>query len=376
MSWLSSGSSHARLIAEFDRTHSEGEVVAATTDSLDERTKSLVQHVVRASPDILIVPALGDPIELNAIRFIPETIPRILILHNSSLATYRGARAVRGHTSATVAISPRIEQDLISCYGFQRDRLKFIPHGIDSTSFCNRPLRRPVSGRIRILSHGRIAKDKGVHWLPEIFSQLALKSNEWECTISGDGPELVDLRRRVESLGLVDRVRFIGWTKSELVPELIYQHDIFLFPSEFEGYPIALIEAMAGGCAPVASRLPGITDWVIEEGINGLNFPVGDTRSAVGLLLELLTDSNRLMALRQHAQESVRKYTVDWMADQYYQLFCKVRHNPSQLRPAERMEHCDLASGLKPAWWYRFPNPIKDRLRLARERIRSSVSVP
>jgi glycosyltransferase involved in cell wall biosynthesis len=376
MRWLSSGMSNARLAAESDGKLCDGEVIAPETDNLIKRTRALVEHVARISPDILIFPALGDPIELNAIRYVPENIPRVLIIHSSSLATYRGSRTVQDHANTTVAISPRIEQDLILSYGFQRESIRFIPHGIDIDQYPSRPLRDPTSGQIRILSHARIAKEKGVYWLPEIFMQLARKSNEWKCTISGDGPELPELRRRFKRLGLLDRVRFIGWTAPELVPDLMHQHDIFLFPSQFEGYPIALIEAMAGGCAPVASRLPGITDWVIEDGINGLQFPVGDTRLAVRLLLELLADRHKLIAIRRRAQESVSKYSLDWMAEQYYQLFWNVRRNPRKLRPAERLENCELAPGLKPAWWYRLPDPIKTRLRLTRERIRSSVSVP
>lgn len=376
MTWLSSGSSHARQISEFDGTLSNGEIVASDTDDLATRTKALIERIVRTPPDILICPALNDPIELNAIRYVPETIPRILILHNSTLATYRGARAVRDYVNTTVAISPRIEQDLVTRYGFEQDKLRFIPHGIDTAPYSNRPLRDCATGPARILSHGRIVKDKGVYWLPEILSYLARMSNDWECTISGDGPDLAGLKQRLAEQGLLDRARFTGWVASELVPELMSQHDIFLFPTQFEGYPIALIEAMAGGCVPVASRLPGITDWVIQDGVNGMQFPVGDTRYAARQLLVLVTDRQRLSAIRRSAMDSVSKYNLTWMAEQYHQLFSDVQSKPGHIRSAERLEDCQLASGLKPAWWYRLPGPIKARLRLARERIRASVSVP
>lgn len=376
MTWLSSGAAHAQLISEFDGKHTEGEIVARDSDDLVERTKALIGAIEAISPDILIWPALGDPIELNAIRYVPKSVPRVLILHSSSLATYRGARAVREYVSQTVAISPRIQQDLVSNYGFHEDELLFIPHGIDTIPHSTPSLRDSSAGHVRILSHGRLVKNKGVYWLPDILQLLAQKSNDWECTISGDGPESGDLQQRLTRLGLLDRVRFTGWTPSELVPDLMREHDIFLFLSQFEGNPIALIEAMVSGCVPVSSRLPGISDWLIEDGVNGLQFPVGDTRCAVGKILELVADRGKMAVLGSHARESVKKYNLDWMSEQYYQLFCQLKRNPRQIRAAERLGDCELAPGLKPAWWYRLPPPIKNRLRVAREKIRASISIP
>ena len=377
ITWLCSGSNNGERIAAESAEPSEGEVVAPDTNDLVERTRALVERISQISPDALICHARGDPVDFNAIRYLPASIPRVLVLHGSTLAVYRAARVIRDHVSATVAISPRIKQDLISAYGFNEERLVFIPHGVDVTSYTKNPLCDGTRDSLRILSHGRIDQEqKGVFWIPEILAEFAKHSNEWECTISGDGPDLAELKRRIARAGISDRIHYAGWTASGDVPELMSRHDVFLFPTKYEGYPISLIEAMASGCVPVASRLPGVTDWIIQDDVNGLLFPIGNVRLAAQHLQRLLSDGHRLCELRRRARESVSKYSLDCMADQYYQLLSELKSHPRQIRAAESLEGCKLSDGLKPAWWYRLPEPVKNRLRILREQIRASIEIP
>lgn len=377
ITWLCSGSEFKSQIDAGGVEQTDGQIVAADSDDMTVRTTALVRHLGELSPEVLICHARGDPVDFNSIRYLPESIPKILVLHGSTLAVYRGARAVRDYVGATVAISPRIEQDLISTYDFCKDRMRFIPHGIDLTAFSDFPITENLTGPLRILSHGRIDKEqKGVFWLPEILAALDRESKEWNCTISGDGPDLGELKLRVARAGMSDRIQFTGWTAAGDVPRLLNQHDVFLFPTTYEGSPIALIEAMAGGCVPVASRLPGITDWIVRDGVDGMLFPIGDTRRAAKHLWELLTNRPVLTEFRIRAREAVKRYRLDRMTDQYYQLFCDLQSAPHQIREAENLSKCQLADGLKPAWWYRLPDPIKNQLRILRENLRISVRVP
>ncbi|MDR3734577.1 MAG: glycosyltransferase family 4 protein [Acidobacteriaceae bacterium] len=378
VTWLCSGSFYANQVgAGADGAeHSDGEVVAPETDKFADRTRALVEYVRDISPDVLVCHARGDPTDFNAIRYFPCSIPKILVLHGSTLAVYRSASVVRDYMSATIAISPRIKQDLLSGYGFNEDRIRLLPHGVDTGSFFNHSLSENRAGPLRILSHCRIDRNKGVFWLPEILVELDRHSKDWNCTISGDGPDLAELKRRVRESGLSRRIQFTGWTPSQDVPQLMNRHDVFLFPTTYEGSPIALLEAMAGGCVPVVSRLPGITDWIVQDSDNGLLFSIGNVRQAAQHLLGLLSDRLRLAELRKRAQTGVSKYSLDLMTEQYYQLFCNVLSNPMQTKPPESLDKCELASGLKPAWWYRLPDPIKNHLRVLREKIHTSVRVP
>jgi len=378
ITWLCSGALHKRLMAgeEADSDLIDGEILVADAQAIGERTQALVARIVELSPALLLINALGDQIDFNAVRYLPVTIPRILVMHNNSLACYRAARAVREHVNATVAISPRIQEDLISSYGFRGRRVRLIPYSIDLTGFSAEHSNRS-HGRLRILSHGRIEKtQKGLLWLPEILSELDRHSKDWELTISGDGPDLPELEGRLAAAGLAERVEYLGWTDPNDVPALMERHDVFLFPSRFEGFGKTLIEAMAGGCVPVASLLPGITDWIIKDGLNGLLFSVGDVKQAAAHLLDLCDDRDRLTAMRIRAREAASRFSLERMADSYEELFREVLSQPGNIEAAEPLDECALAPGLQPAWWFRLPEPLKDRLRAAREVARTHFRVP
>jgi len=379
VTWLCSGALHKRLMEgeEADTDIIEGELLVPDAQAIGERTRAIAERIEELSPTLVLCNALGDQIDFNAVRYLPATVPRVLVMHNNSLACYRAARAVREHVNATVAISPRIEEDLISTYGFRGRSVSLIPYSIDLSSFAAPERSNRTNHRLRILSHGRIDKaQKGIFWLPEILAELDRNVKDWELTISGDGPDLPELKSRFAQAGLAERVQYLGWTDPNDVPGLMERHDVFLFPSRFEGFGKTLIEAMAGGCVPVASLLPSITDWIIEDGVSGLLFPVGDVKRAAAHLLDLWNDRNRLTAMRDHARGAASKFSLDRMADSYEKLFEGVLSQPGNIKSAEPLDDCKLAQGLRPAWWFRLPEPLKDRLRAAREVARTHIRVP
>ena len=379
ITWLCSGALHKRLMAgeEADTDVIDGEILVAGEQGIGERTTAIVKRIEELSPALVLCNALGDQIDFNAVRYLPATVPRVLVMHNNSLACYRAARAVREHVNATVAISPRIQEDLISSYRFRGRSVRLIPYSIDLSGFSTLKHSDRANGRLRILSHGRIDKaQKGLLWLPEILAELDRHATDWELTVSGDGPDLPELKRRFTDAGLAKRVQYLGWTDPNGVPGLMERHDVFLFPSRFEGFGKTLIEAMAGGCVPVASLLPGITDWIIEDGVSGLLFPVGDVKRAAAHLLDLYNDRNCLTAMRHHAMQAAGKFSLDRMADSYEELFREALSQPACIKPAEPLDDCTLAQGLRPAWWFRLPEPLKDRLRAAREVARTHMRVP
>ena len=108
----------------------------------------------------------------------------------------------------------------------------------------------------------------------------------------------------------MDFVTFLGAVPPADVPALVARHDVLLMPSRYEGFGYTLVEAMAGGCVPVASRVRGSTDFIVDDGRTGFLFPVGDANAAADLLRSLGADREELQrtgeAARADATRSLR----------------------------------------------------------------------
>lgn len=250
---------------------------------------------------------------MNVLRFLPESTARIMVVHNITRATYLAACALRDHVQHTVAVSPRIRFDLLK-RGFDTDHTTTIFNAVPDSLFQPPQLASP-NGVVRILSLGRIEdQSKRVFLLPKILRELDPSS--YRLTVAGEGPDRDELLSRLTAAAIPFDV--LGRVAREDLAQVYRSHDIFLFPSRFEGMPVALSEAMASGMAVVASRLIGITDKAIEDGRSGLLFAQGDTQAAAKHLQSLMSDNFRLNAMREAAHTRAQEiFSVEQMLNAY-----------------------------------------------------------
>lgn len=133
---------------------------------------------------------------------------------------------------------------------------------------------------------------------------------------------------------------------------------------------MTLLEAMAAGCVPIASTLRGVTDMVVDDGHDGLLFPIGDRRKAADLVYALDGDRLRLAQLSAGARRKVaRSFTVERMAMRYAEALRKTASNPPPIAPSLPIENWSLPPGLRPGLRTYLPAPVKNWLRLVRERL-------
>ncbi len=112
----------------------------------------------------------------------------------------------------------------------------------------NRPIRAPAVPA-RLLAVGRIAPQKGYFTLLSALARIA--DRPWSMTILGNGRLREDVEQRAKQLGLADRIEFEGFISD---PTQYYaQSDILVLSSQWEGFPAVPLEAMATGCAVVAT---------------------------------------------------------------------------------------------------------------------------
>lgn len=337
-----------------------GLAVPACGDQRDDarRLVAAIEH----GYDGIFVNVLADRVQTNAVRYLGDHLMRVMIVHNITPATYAAAAAIRRHVHATVGVSERIRSDLVRRHGFDPEWTVAIPNASDTTPSVPTPAER--GGGLRLLYVGRIEDQaKGVLWLPRLMRRLPAGTS---LTVAGDGPDLTALRASLEGLG--SRATCLGAVTPEQAMALYRSHHVLLMPSRFEGSPLVLFEAMARGCVPVASRIVGVTDTVVTDGLDGYLFPVGDLDAAAAAVLRLL-DPAKLEAMAQNARAAVEdRFNSNTLAARYAQLIERLSVQRPQIAPPLRLDSWRMAWGLRAGLRTYLPRPLKNLARTLRER--------
>ncbi|MBP8302512.1 MAG: glycosyltransferase [Phycisphaerae bacterium] len=146
---------------------------------------------------------------------------------------------------------------------------------------------------------GRLIRAKGVQVFLEVAGDLVHKGVRAQFAIAGSGPLDGLVQRFVETHGLAGCVRTLGWRED--VVRLLASSDILCLPTFYEGSPVVVQEAMAAGCAVVASDVPGPQD-LIDHCATGILVQPGDARGFSGAIADLLADRRRRVDLTRNAR--------------------------------------------------------------------------
>ncbi|HUY95174.1 MAG TPA: N-acetyl-alpha-D-glucosaminyl L-malate synthase BshA [Terracidiphilus sp.] len=156
-----------------------------------------------------------------------------------------------------------------------------------------------------------------------IFAEVA-RAMPAQLILVGDGPDRSAAEWLAHDLGIHTRVHFLG--KQERVSELLPLADLMLMPSELESFGLAALEAMACKVPTIATRAGGVPE-LIEDGVNGLLFKVGDVPAMAEAAIALLRDEARLGEMRDAARRTAQKrFCASLVVPQYvryYESFLK-----------------------------------------------------
>jgi N-acetyl-alpha-D-glucosaminyl L-malate synthase BshA len=124
-----------------------------------------------------------------------------------------------------------------------------------------------------------------------------------QLVLVGDGPERSAAEWLAHDLQINDKVHFMG--KQERVDELLPLADLMIMPSELESFGLAALEAMACKVPSIATRVGGVTE-LIDDGVTGLLYPVGDVEDMAAGAVGLLKDRGRLEAMRDAGRKTAQ----------------------------------------------------------------------
>lgn len=215
-------------------------------------------------------------------------VPVLIHVEHNSRERYTAwsrwwSRRLAAKSTALVGVSEGVGQSL-RAQGLPADKIVAIPNGIDLARFPE-----PTGGReAGLVMSARFARQKDHATLLEALALLGARHGlRPRLQLAGLGPLKDRMQALAGRLGLAGQVAFLGHHGD--VPALLRSQAVFVLCTHYEGMPLALVEAMAAGCACVASDVIGVRG-VIEDGVTGLLVPEGDAPALADALARLLRD--------------------------------------------------------------------------------------
>lgn len=170
-------------------------------------------------------------------------------------------------------------------------------------------------GRKTIIGVGRLEPEKGFDLLLEAFARLAADFPDWDLEIHGDGSQLESLRELCHRRGLNERVRWPGWTRP--IWPALRAADLFVLPSRYEGFPSALLEAMAVGLPCVATDCPSGPRAIIRHSLDGILVAPDNPAALATAMGRCMGDENERRRLGEQARTVVNRFGWEALVDSY-----------------------------------------------------------
>jgi glycosyltransferase involved in cell wall biosynthesis len=197
-----------------------------------------------------------------------------------------------------------------------RGRVVAIPNFI-AAGFSPPPPGQPR--RKVILAAGRLAEVKQHALLIDAWAQLAVRHPDWAVHIHGDGPLRDKLQQQIDQLGLGARVRLLGNTDD--MAAAYRNAELLCHPARFEGFGLAVAEALACGTPVVAFAECAGVNQIVRDGDNGLLVPAAGGAAALATGLDrLITDDALRAGLRARAATSVSEFSRDAVRTRWFSL--------------------------------------------------------
>lgn len=177
------------------------------------------------------------------------------------------------------------------------EKIQVIPYGIDTKKFQNNikgeafKTRYNCHGSKVILSVGRLNYQKGFQYLIKAMPAVLKQIPNVKLIIVGEGEQLSYLRQLSKSFGVSESVIFTGAIDQAEIPNTYSAADVFVLPSLFESFGIALIEAQAAGKPVIGTRTGGAQEALVD-GDTGFLVEPGDPKQLEAAIVRVLSDYN------------------------------------------------------------------------------------
>jgi len=234
--------------------------------------------------------------------------------------TYRLQREVlrRGLRGAAVTVNGEWPDEAPHVHSFRNPTLT--PEELArGREVGGKALGRPA----RLLFVGRLDRAKGANRSVEVVAALHAHGHDVVLDVLGDGPELAAMQDAAQAAGIEDRVRFHGWLPRPALEPYYAAAHLLLLPSDSEGFPKVLSEAMAFGVVPIAGAVSSIPQALAELG-TGRAVPPGDVAAFAAAAADYLTDPDAWAEASRRGIEGADVFAYEGYLDDVRRLAASV----------------------------------------------------
>jgi glycosyltransferase involved in cell wall biosynthesis len=190
-------------------------------------------------------------------------------------------------------VSERIKRSLVARFGIDPNKVDVLPIFTDINVYRRVSPTSSLKDKYKqsnfiALMVSRLEKEKNIELAIKAFSRIVKKNRFARLVIAGDGSNLNNLKKLVREKKLLNNISFIGW-QSDLV-SYFKTADVFINTSNYEGYGLALLEALASGCLILTTDVGLVGEIVTKD--NALICPVGDLDCFVSSLESAIKNKN------------------------------------------------------------------------------------
>lgn len=283
---------------------------------------ALARAARRDALDVFFAPAYTAPlapgapivVAIHDVSFLtrPEWFPWMSRVRRRWMTRVAARRA-----AAVVTFTDVMRREIAQALGIARDRIVVIPHGVrrptDGPEDCSAP-RDPL-----VLYAGSIFNRRHVPDLVRAFARVAVRLPAARLVVAGENrtypaedPEVV-----AAALGLGDRVEFRAYVSDDELAALYRRARVFAFLSEYEGFGLTPLEALAAGVPPVVYDTPTAREVYGEAAVF---VPIGDVAAVAGALETLLVDPDARARVLARARSLLARYSWERAAEATLQV--------------------------------------------------------
>jgi glycosyltransferase involved in cell wall biosynthesis len=268
--------------------------------------------------------------------FLPEAVraahllrglPYLAHLHLDFGASGRGGFLLRAYkplllgpalraAASVVVFTAEQRAAVLARYRPEPARVAVLPNGVHQAYFWTG--QRFLHKKPRLLFVGRLSVQKNI---PLLLHALDGVSERFETTLVGDGDQGRMLRETAHGLRL-QNVRFHGRADGAELRALYQAADVLVLPSEREGMPLVLLEALAMGLPIVATDIPGNRD-VVVPGRTGLLVPPSDPVRLRQALLEVTGDAQHYQRMSEASRSRAARYSWASVGAEFERLYAQ-----------------------------------------------------